>query len=188
MGNRLAADAQAFLREWNGPDAAPSFKSRLRLWVLTPGFHLVMLIRLQGALGRVPLIGAGLRRLVWYWTTVFFSCDIDPLAEIGPGLYIPHPIGIVVGGGVRIGASVTILQNVTLGRQGKAGNEPTIGDNVSIGAGACIFGRITVGDGGKVGANSVVTHDVAAETVVAGVAAYPLTRKAVPQATTDSQT
>jgi len=47
----------------------------------------------------------------------------------------------------------------------------TIGDRVSIGSGAVIMGGISVGEGALVGAGAVVTHDVPAGTVVAGVPA-----------------
>ncbi len=46
-----------------------------------------------------------------------------------------------------------------------------IGNNVWIGRNACIMPGVTVGDGAVIGANSVVTHDVLAYTIVGGVPA-----------------
>jgi len=40
-----------------------------------------------------------------------------------------------------------------------------------------VLGGITIGDGATVGANAVVTRNVAAGEVVAGVPAVPITRK-----------
>lgn len=173
MSGVLKQDAMAYMRRWSGDgQRRPGIRMWLRLLLLTPGFQLVLMIRLQHAVARVPLIGAGLRRIVWYWSTIYFACDIDPLASIGPGLYLPHPIGIVVGGGVRIGADVSILQNVTLGRQGnREVSEPIIGDGVGIGAGAAIFGKITIGAGARVGANSVVNIDIPPGAVAVGIPA-----------------
>lgn len=49
------------------------------------------------------------------------------------------------------------------------GKETIIGNDVWIGALCCIRQGITIGDGAVIGAGSVVTHDVPAYTIVAGV-------------------
>jgi serine acetyltransferase len=82
------------------------------------------------------------------------------------GIKFPHPLGIVIGDGVRIGKEVRIYQNVTIGLlkntpAHEAREEyPTIEDGVIIYAGAVIAGPITIGSGATIGANSVITHDV----------------------------
>jgi serine O-acetyltransferase len=166
----LRSDAQSVLRTWDASGKAP-WILWTRLILLTPGFQLVALVRVQRWLGRVPVVGTGLRRLVWYWATLVFGCDIDPQAEIGPGLYIPHPTGIVIGGTVKVGANVSILQNVTLGRGREANESPVIGDNVYIGAGAVVLGDITIGAGAKIGANSVVLKSLPPNTIAVGAPA-----------------
>jgi serine O-acetyltransferase len=106
--------------------------------------------------------------------------DFVPGADIGPGLLIEHPSGVVIGGGVVIGSRCTLLQNVTLGERygdGRPPHEyPCIGDGVTIGAGACLLGGIEVGDGAVIGANSVVIHDVPALRVAVGIPARLLDR------------
>lgn len=47
----------------------------------------------------------------------------------------------------------------------------TIGNNVWLGNNVCIMPGVTIGDGVIVGANSVVTHDIPAYSVVAGAPA-----------------
>ncbi|MBK7285455.1 MAG: hypothetical protein IPI83_15080 [Sphingomonadales bacterium] len=84
---------------------------------------------------------------------------------------MPHPLGIVISGGVKIGSNVSILQNVTLGRVATEHFDPTLGDHVEIGAGAVVLGAIHVGSGSKVGANSVVLRDVPAGAVAVGAPA-----------------
>jgi acetyltransferase-like isoleucine patch superfamily enzyme len=49
-----------------------------------------------------------------------------------------------------------------------------IGRDVWLGAGAVILPGVTIGDGAVVGAGAVVTHDVPAGAVVAGVPARPI--------------
>lgn len=53
-----------------------------------------------------------------------------------------------------------------------------IGRNVWIGRGAMVLPGVTIGDGAVIGANSVVTRDVPAGSVVGGVPARPLERGA----------
>ena len=82
------------------------------------------------------------------------------------GIKFPHPVGIVIGDGVRIGKEVRIYQNVTIGLlQNTPANDaveeyPTIEDGVIIYAGAVIAGPITIGAGATIGANAVITRDV----------------------------
>lgn len=45
------------------------------------------------------------------------GADIACEAEIGPGLLITHPVGIVIGSRVRIGGNSTIMQGVTIGEK-----------------------------------------------------------------------
>ena len=92
--------------------------------------------------------------------------DVSPIAEIGKGLFITNPSGIVIGGNSRIGDNAVIHQLVVIGE--KNGGFPTIGKNVHIYSGAHIIGGIKVGDNAIIGAMSVVLKDVAAGSVVAG--------------------
>ena len=48
-----------------------------------------------------------------------YNCYISPKAEIGKNLSFPHPIGIVIGDGVKIGDNCIIYQNVTIGRKNR---------------------------------------------------------------------
>jgi serine O-acetyltransferase len=105
-------------------------------------------------------------------TLALSGLDFVPGAEVGPGLLMHHPHGIVVGCGTVVGAGCPLLQNVTLGTgerfaDGRPPHDyPQVGDGVTIGAGACVLGRVHVGDRAVIGANSVVLSDVP----VAGVA------------------
>lgn len=83
----------------------------------------------------------------------------------------PHPVGIVIGRGVRLGMDCKIHQNVTIGGTvGKEG-QPTLGSNVMVYANAVIIGPVSIGDNVIVAANSVVTKDMPANSIVAGIPA-----------------
>jgi serine acetyltransferase len=92
-------------------------------------------------------------------------------AEIGAGLLLPHPIGVIIGQGVVIGENCTVQQHVTLGgNYGRVidGREmPMVGHDVAISGGAVVAGPIVVGDHAIIGANVVVTRDVPARSRLA---------------------
>lgn len=114
-----------------------------------------------------------------------YGLEIQVGADIGPGLYIAHPIGTVVAPR-RIGRNCSIIAAVTIGMR----NEwkfPEIGDNVFIGAGARVLGGITVADGAVIGANAVVINDVPAGVTVVGIPARPVRSRETPRATSDEQ-
>jgi serine O-acetyltransferase len=99
------------------------------------------------------------------------NVDISPHADIGPGLYIYHGMGTVIGKGTRMGRRVIVCQNVT------TGGGPTIGDDVRLWAGAKVIGKMAVGDRAEVGANAVVVHDIPADYIAVGVPATRLIPK-----------
>lgn len=90
-----------------------------------------------------------------------YSCDVSSGAVIQGPLYIPHPLGIVIGAGAVVGRRVQIFQAVTLGRDGQS-MYPTIHDGVKLFAGCSVIGGVSVGAGALVSAGSVVTNDVPA--------------------------
>lgn len=47
----------------------------------------------------------------------------------------------------------------------------SIGNNVWLGNNVCVMPGVTIGDGAVIGANSVVTHDIPAYAVAAGIPA-----------------
>lgn len=143
-----------------------------RLFSLT-GMLASIIVRAQQCLYR-----AGHVRSAWLLRTigiVALGADFVPGMSIGTGLYLPHPVGLVIGGGVRIGNDVMLGQGVTLGvRYADPMLEqefPTVCDGAMIMARATIVGGVRIGEGAQVGANSFVGSDVADYTVVAGVPA-----------------
>ncbi len=88
-------------------------------------------------------------------------------------VHFPHPVGIVIGDGVRIGRNVYIYQNVTIGllekaAKGEMPKYPTLGDEVVVYAGAVIVGGISIGHRSVIGANAVISRDVPSDSVAYG--------------------
>ena len=97
--------------------------------------------------------------------------EIHPGAQIGPGLFIDHGMGVVIGEFLEVGANCTLYQGVTLGGTSlkKEKRHPTLGQNIVVGAGAKILGAITIGDHSKIGAGSVVVTKVPPHSTVVGI-------------------
>ncbi len=104
------------------------------------------------------------------------SVDIHPAARLGSGIMLDHATGIVIGETAVVEDDVSMLHSVTLGGTGNVigDRHPKIGRGVLIGAGAKILGNVRVGEGAKIAAGSVVLHEVAPHTTVAGVPAKPI--------------
>jgi serine O-acetyltransferase len=100
--------------------------------------------------------------------------DLSPWATIGPGLYVYHGHGTVVGKGARIGRRLLICQGVSIGGA-------KIGDDVKLWAGAKVVGSVAIGDRSEVGANAVVIASVPADSIVFGVPARLAGKKPRPE-------
>ena len=120
-----------------------------------------------------PLARFWWRQVHRFWSVVT-QADIPLETQIGGGLSLPHPNGIVIHPRAVIGPNCLIFQQVTIGMSA-IDSAPVIGGNVDIGAGAKIIGPVTLGNHVIVGANAVVTRDVPAGHVARGIPAkvYP---------------
>lgn len=108
--------------------------------------------------------------------------EINPIMQIGEGLYLPHPNGIVLNGYAILGKNCTIMQQVTIGNNIGKGkdNLSIIGDNVTLCAGAKVIGPCKIGNNVIVGANAVVVKDVPDNTVVGGIPAKLINHNVYP--------
>ena len=154
----------------------PAARTAVEVALCYPGLHALWAHRVAHRLWLAghPLGARVLAGVVRAWTGV----DIHPAAVVGPGLFIDHATGVVIGETSEIGTDVTIYQGVTLGgtalETGK--RHPTVGDRVTIGAGAKVLGPVTVGSGSRIGANAVVVRDVPPDSVVVGVPGQVIAR------------
>ena len=100
------------------------------------------------------------------------GADIPLTCQLGGGLLIPHPNGIVIHPDAQIGPNCLLFQQVTIGDAN--GGVPRLGGHVDVGAGARVIGPIEIGDHARIGANAVVTSDVPAGVTVIGIPARPV--------------
>ena len=136
----------------------------VRLWLgmASPRFVPVLLCRIAHALHRHGL--GPLAKAVSLLNFFAYGIEIAVRCPIGPGLFLPHTQGTVIGAW-RVGSNATIFQGVTLGARDvdftyNERSRPTLGSGVTVGAGAKVLGGLILGDGARVGANSVVLADI----------------------------
>ncbi len=147
----------------------PAARSTLEVLLCYPGVHALAFHRFAHAMWRrgwtIPA------RFLSHVSRFVTGIEIHPAAKLGPGLFIDHGMGVVIGETAEVGENVTLLQGVTLGGTSlkREKRHPTLGNNVVVGAGAKIIGAFTIGAGSRIGAGSVVVREVPTNSVVVGV-------------------
>jgi serine acetyltransferase len=171
----IVSDYVALYREKNEPPGRMALLFLPR-FAQHPALHATAMIRLALATPKF---------LFGIWRTLLIakhSIDINRDMQIGPGLMLPHPINILLGWGLRVGANVTILHDCSIGGHPTDLKKPlkrpdtdelgqvcpVIGDRVTIYMKSVILGPITIGDDAVIGARAWVVKDVAAGEVVKG--------------------
>lgn len=147
----------------------PAARTKLEVMLVYSGLHAIWIHRITHWLWghKVRFLARWLSQFARWLTGI----EIHPGASIGPGFFIDHGMGVVIGETAEVGADVTLYHGVTLGgtNLNKGKRHPTIGDRVVIGAGAKVLGAIEIGDDSRVGANAVVVKSVPSDSVVVGV-------------------
>lgn len=165
----------------------PAAKTRLEAALCYPGLHAIWLHRIAH---HFYLKGwVVFPRLINTFSRFLTGIDIHPGAKLGPGLFIDHGMGLVIGETAELGSNVTLYQGVTLGGTGKEKGKrhPTIGNNVVVSSGAKVLGSFKVGDNSKIGSGSVVLKEVPPNSVVVGVPGRIVTRNGVRVNATDEE-
>jgi serine O-acetyltransferase len=147
----------------------PAARSKLEVFLVYSGLHAIWIHRIAHWLWRHEVKFPA--RWLSQATRSLTGIEIHPGATIGPGFFIDHGMGVVIGETAEIGADVTLYHGVTLGGTSleKGKRHPTLGDRVVVGAGAKILGAITIGADCRIGANAVVVRSVPVNSVVVGV-------------------
>lgn len=155
----------------------PAAKSHHEIVFCYPGLDAIAVFRVAHELHRlgVPFIP----RMMTEHAHARTGIDIHPGATIGPGFFIDHGTGVVIGETCEIGDSVKLYQGVTLGAlsfdrdeagelvHGAYKRHPTLRDHVVVYANATILGgRTEIGEGAVIGSNVWLTKSVEPYAVV----------------------
>ncbi len=162
------------------PSDIPDWSRETPRGIWDPGRKLLKTIRDYSKLdGRTGPFCALRRKLIVlrhrFWSAVT-GCDIALGTDIGGGLMLPHPNGIVIHPGVKIGPNCLLMHQTTLGVIGGDPHPPVLGGRIDVGAGAKILGAVTIGDYALIGANAVVLKDAPAHSSAVGVPAKIIER------------
>lgn len=149
----------------------PAAKSHHEIVFCYPGLEAIAVYRVAHELYRlgVPF----LPRMMTEQAHSATGIDIHPGASIGPGFFIDHGTGVVIGETCEIGDNVKLYQGVTLGAlsfdrdesgelvHGSYKRHPTLRDNVVVYANATILGgRTEIGEAAVIGSNVWLTKSV----------------------------
>ncbi len=155
----------------------PAARSIAEILFCYPGFHSMRFHHIASFLWNHHLYFLG--RLISHIARFLTGIEIHPGAKIGRRFFVDHGGGVVIGETTEIGDDVTIYQGVTLGGTSllKVKRHPTIEDRVVIGAGAKILGNITIGHDSRIGAGSVVVSGAPPNSTIVGIPGKILKRK-----------
>lgn len=172
MRAALAGDIRRYRKLNGNPDDRIGAAGCLCL--LSPRLFPNLMIRLahRFALWRL----APLARVFSLTVYVLFGIEVAVRCRIGPGLFLPHTQGTVIGADA-IGANCTIYQSVTIGAREldmefSGDRRPIVGNDVVIGSGAKVLGPIKVGDGAKIGSNANVIESLPAGAIALAPASH----------------
>lgn len=148
-------------------------KQILRTVLAVDSYKITSIQRIRDSARRwhIPGVNHALRIV----QTAVHGIELGKDVQLGYGIWLIHPLGIVIGGDAKVGNRVRFFGNNTVGTA-KENGYPVIEDDVWVGAGARILGPITVGARSRIGANAVVTKDVPPDSVAVGIPAkiHPL--------------
>lgn len=160
----LITDVQA---AFDGDPAATNLDEIILAY---PGLFAVTVYRFAHELHRMGI--ALMPRIMTEWAHAMTGADVHPGASIGPGFFLDHATGAVIGETTRIGENVKLYQGVTLGalshpRDGggrvirEEQRHPTVEDGVTIYANATVLGGQTVlGEGSVIGGSVFITRSI----------------------------
>lgn len=133
------------------------------------------------SIGDGNIIESGIQLTAWKTGEAVPQIKIGNNCLIRRDAHITACNNITIGDSLLTGTNVFISDNSHGTTNLETLNTPTgqrpivskgpvhIGNNVWLGNNVCVLSGVTIGDGAVVGANSVVTHDIPAYSIAAGV-------------------
>lgn len=148
--------------------------------LLSSGFHMMLVWRLGAACHKAWLFPLSIlaEKIVYHW----YHCSIPCATSIGPGMWVPHPLGIVFSSEARIGRNVWVRQNVQIVHVRQGDVSGAVGDYAQLNTACILIRGAVVGHSSVVGAAALVNKPVPPEHLAVGQPAKikPLRPEQVP--------
>lgn len=148
--------------------------------LLSSGFHMMLLWRVGAWFHRLRLVPVSIviEKVIYHW----YHCSIPCAASIGPGLWVPHPLGIVFSSRTRIGRNVWVRQHVQVVHVWEGDESGVVGDYAQLNTACILIRGAVIGHGSIVGAAALVNKAVPPEHLAVGQPATfkPLRPEQVP--------
>jgi len=132
----------------------------LMMALLSSGFHMVLVYRIGAFCYKLKLLPLSLliEKVIFHW----YHCIIPCSVQIGSGLWVAHPFGIILNKHARLGCNVCLRQNVEIVHIGPVGSNTggVVGDRARLHSGAILLRGAVVGEDAVVAARAVVTQPV----------------------------
>lgn len=158
------SDYEAALREHDEPTRMMKLLYLPRL-LLDPSLQFAFLVRLAQKGPRILLHFIRWLQVTMFSSEIYRFYGGDAIV-LGPAIVFPHPINIIIGGGTKIGAGVTIYNNSNIGGNrhasygGEVGEAARIGDRAVVYAYTVIQGPYDVAEDAVVGLRVILDDHV----------------------------
>lgn len=139
--------------------------------LFSSGFHMVLVYRVGSFMHRLRLhpLCFLVEKFIYHWYHCVFPCS----ARIGPGVWIPHPLGIVLNSRARLGADVWLRQFSEIVHLWSEDEDKSgiVGDRAQLSSGAILLRGGVVGHDSIVAARAVVTKFIPPGHIAKGIPA-----------------
>lgn len=163
----------------------PKLEYAIRLLItalVSSGFHMLLCYRIAAFFYKIKLRPLCIipQKIIYHW----YQSDMHGATPIGKGLWIPHPLNIMISPRARVGDHVRLMQNVQIhGPRKWHFDEPLmVGDRCRLNADAMIVRGGDVGHDSIVAARAFVNKPVPPSSFVLGMPAkhQPLREDQIP--------
>ena len=152
---------------------SPNLINRIRIKYFQPNSNCVYLCRKMWYLYQKGGIHRYLAKFIYLKIWRKYGCCIFPIAVVGKGFFIAHPIGIVIGD-CCIGDDFKIFQNCTIGNKDvekkSSYKRTSIGNNVTVCSGSSVLSSSVCNDV-LIGAHTLVVNDITLQGKYVGIPA-----------------
>ena len=113
--------------------------------------------------------------LVVFWTNLLLNkVTITPQSCIGPRLFLPHPVGMVIHGRLQSGTTFyarTLCTSHSSALMSSLDHAPMVGRDVTFTGHSAVLGPVDVGDNVRVGSGVTLSQDAPSDVAVASAIA-----------------